>query len=294
MSFPNRITKDTSARKAPAPLAPHDAALQAYMQTFINSIHDNTTLATHARHAEHEHDFQALKICFIESYNDAVRKLNKKFADDLTALNAERDVKVAELRREFANDPLGTIMKQQTVATGGNKQRTASVEQGAQTALANVATGQPRAAAVKLEPVEEATQAAPTCAVLQGVSTPTPVTEAANASNTIRSAGISSEMESTGAHASPTSEVQQQNGGDPEVGLAGGSQIEGAQGCQALVKVKSEVIQAGLENRGVRADSVVAASDDQLQHTATLDVCPGTDDSTDKRASSVYVDLTAA
>ncbi|PIA94296.1 hypothetical protein CB0940_08180 [Cercospora beticola] len=297
MSFPNRITKDTSARKGPAPLAPHDAALQAYMQTFVNSIHDNTALATHARHSEHLHDSQALKVCFIESYNDAVRKLNKKFADDLTTLNAERDKKVAELRREFASDPLATIVKQQNVAagrneqsaTGRNEQSHPRVEQ-----AAKVAAGEPLAASIKQEPVEDPTQAAPTPTVLEGVSTVTPATETANASSTIQSAGVSSGAESVSANAITTSEAQQQSGGCAEVGIAGSSGTEGGQDCEDLVKVKSEVIQTGLESRDVRADSVIAASDDQLQHTAPLDDCPGTDDSTDRPASNVYVDLTTA
>ncbi|CAK1364504.1 unnamed protein product [Cercospora beticola] len=289
MSFPNRITKDTSARKGPAPLAPHDAALQAYMQTFVNSIHDNTALATHARHSEHLHDSQALKVCFIESYNDAVRKLNKKFADDLTTLNAERDKKVAELRREFASDPLATIVKQQNVATGGNEQSNRPVEQ-----AATVAAGEPRAAAIKQEPVEEATRATPTSAVVQGLPTVTPATEARNGTSTIQPAGVSSGVESVSTNAIPTSEAQQQSGGCAEVGIAGGPENEGGQDPQDLVKVKSEVIQAGLETRGMRADSVIAASDDQPQRTAPLDDCPGTVDSPDRPASSVYVDLTAA
>ncbi|GIZ45758.1 hypothetical protein CKM354_000891100 [Cercospora kikuchii] len=288
MSFPNRITKDTSARKGPTPLAPHDAALQAYMQTFINSIYDNTASATHARHSEHLHDSQALKVCFIESYNDAVRKLNKKFADDLTTLNAERDKKVAELRREFANDPLGTIVKQQSVANGRNEQSGRSVEQGARMEPTNVAAGESRAARVKQEPVEEAMQAAPASSILQERSISTPATEAADAPRTLQLT-LALELESTAS----APEAQQQNGGCAELAIAGSSGKETRQGCQDLVKVKSEVIEAGLENRGVRADSVLAESDDQVQKPASLDACPGTNDRTDRPDSSVYVDLTA-
>lgn len=294
MSFPNRITKDTSARKGPAALTPHDAALQAYMQTFINSIHDNTAAATHARHSEHLHDSQALKACFIESYNDAVRKLNRKFADDWTALNAERDKKVAELRREFANDPLGSIMAQQNAATSRNEQKNVSVEQRARMEPANVAAGEPRAAAVKQEPGEEATPAMSTCATPQERSVSMPANETANASSTSQSAGLPSEHGSVGANALPSSQSQPQNEDSAAAGIGGGLGDGAGQGCQDLVEVKSEVIQAGLENRGVRADSVVAMCKNQVQETAPLDACPGTHNTTDRSASSSYVDLTAA
>ncbi|KAM3416604.1 hypothetical protein BST61_g8195 [Cercospora zeina] len=161
MAFPFRITKDMSARKGPSPVAPHDAALQAYMQSFVASIDYNTSLAERFRHTEHVSDLESLKKYFVDEYNDAHRELTNKYAEDLRALNGERNAKVAELRLEFANDPLATIMKHQNVATGRIEQSTASAQQSSQTRSANVDAAVARAAAIKQEPVEEGTGSAP-------------------------------------------------------------------------------------------------------------------------------------
>ncbi|KAF2215084.1 hypothetical protein CERZMDRAFT_82159 [Cercospora zeae-maydis SCOH1-5] len=257
MAFPYGITKDTSARKGPSPVAPHDAALQAYMQSFVASIDYNTALAEQSRHSEHVIDVDGLRRYFTREYNDALRELKNKYAEDLRALNGERNAKVAELRIEFAKDPLATIVTHQNAATGRTAQRNASAQQDPQTRSANVDAAVARAAAIKQEPVEEETRLASTRSPLAVLETDT---EKANLPTPLQPIESPRELENARANEDHAEEVAKLHQHLPEVELTSASGgVEGLQDCQDLIEVKQEVISAGAEN------SVVAVCDNQTQ-----------------------------
>ncbi|KAI5362320.1 hypothetical protein Slin15195_G059710 [Septoria linicola] len=119
MGLPGGITKDTSARKNMTPLAPHDAALQAYMQSFIQSIEQDFTAQWYSRQAEHGRDVEALRAYFNVHYNKARSELEKKYSADQEQLSSKGSAKVLELRTDFAQDALAATARHQSNASTG-------------------------------------------------------------------------------------------------------------------------------------------------------------------------------